>query len=276
MVHSSEAREVKVLPLVKAYPNLSRKYGEVSCIAGLDLDAGGWIRLYPVPFRALEDKQQFRKYEPIRASVQRRSGDRRPESWRVDADSIEVIAPVLGAERGWEARRSVVEPEIGESMCAVRRAQREDGTSLQMFRVREVSDLVIEEVERDPEKGRMAKAWAAQGSLLDAGELKQQREALEQIPFRFQYRYRCSDNDCGGHLQSIVDWEIVQLFRNVRGRAGWKELIRKKWLDQMCGSDKDTAFIVGNQHQHPDGFLVLGVWWPPKSKQLSLADPGDL
>lgn len=265
-----------MLPLVKAYPNLSRKYGEVSCIAGLDLDAGGWIRLYPVPFRELEDKRQFRKYEPIRASVQRRSGDRRPESWRVDADSIEVIAPMLGAERGWEARRSVVEPEIGESMCATRRARRENGTSLQMFRVREVSDLVIEEVERDPEKGRMAKAWAAQGSLLDTGELKQQREALEQIPFRFQYRYRCSDSDCGGHLQSIVDWEIVELFRNVRSRPEWKELIRKKWLDQMCGADKDTAFIVGNQHQHPDGFLVLGVWWPPKSKQLSLADPGDL
>lgn len=179
MVHYSETREVKVLPLVKAYPNLSRKYGEVSCIAGLDLDAGGWIRLYPVPFRSLEDKQQFRKYQPIRASVQRRSGDRRPESWRVDADSIEVIAPVVSAERGWEARRPLVEPEIGESMCAVRRAQREGGTSLQMFRVREVSDLVIEEVERDPEKGRMAKAWAAQGSLLDAGELEQQREALE-------------------------------------------------------------------------------------------------
>ena len=269
-------REVKVLPLVKAYPNLSRKYGEVSCIAGLDMDTGGWIRLYPVPFRSLEDKQQFRKYEPIRASVQRPSGDRRPESWRVDADSIEVIASVVSADRGWEARRSIVEPAIGESMCAVRRAQREKGTSLQMFRVQEVSDLVIEEVERDPEKGRMAEAWAAQGSLLDAGELKQQREALEQIPFRFQYRYRCSDSDCRGHLQSIVDWEIVQLFRNVRGRAEWKELIRKKWLDQMCGADKDTAFIVGNQHQYPDGFLVLGVWWPPKSQQLALADSGDL
>lgn len=275
MVDDNEVREVKVLPLVKAYPNLSRKYGEVSCIAGLDMDTGEWIRLYPVPFRSLEDKQRFRKYQPIRASVQRRGGDRRPESWRVDADSIEVIAPVVSHKRGWEARRPLVEPAISESMCAVRRSQRENGTSLQMFRVREVSDLVIEDVERDPEKGRMAAAWAAQRSLLDTGELKQQREALEQIPFRFQYQYRCSDNDCRGHLQSIVDWEIVQLFRNIRDGADWKRQIRKKWLDQMCGSDRDTAFIVGNQHQHPDGFLVLGVWWPPKSTQLSLADSGD-
>lgn len=275
MAEDNEVREVKVLPLVKAYPNLSRKYGEVSCIAGLDLDTGEWIRLYPVPFRSLEDRQQFRKYEPIRASVQRRSEDRRPESWRVDADSIETIAPMLSSERGWEARRPVVEPAIGEPMCSVRRAQRENGTSLQMFRVRDVTDLVIEEVERDPEKSRMAEAWAAQGSFLASGEMKQQREALEQIPFRFQYQYQCSDSNCRGHLQSIVDWEIVELFRKVRDQAEWKALIRKKWLDQMCDDEKDTAFIVGNQHQYPDGFLVLGVWWPPKSAQLSLADSGD-
>ena len=267
--------EVKVLPLVKAYPNLSRKYGEVSCIAGLDLDSGGWIRLYPVPFRSLEDKRQFRKYEPIRASVQRRSEDRRPESWRVDADSIERIAPVLSPDRGWEARRPVVEPAIGESMCAARHAQRKNGTSLQMFRPREVSDLVIEEVERDPEKSRMAEAWAAQGSLLDSAELNQQRQALEQIPFRFRYRYWCSDSGCQGHLQSIVDWEILELFRKVQNRGEWKMLIRKKWLDQMCGADRDTAFIVGNQHRYPDGFLVLGVWWPPKSTQLSLTNSGN-
>lgn len=276
MAEDNTVREVKVLPLVKAYPNLSRKYGEVSCIAGLDLDTGEWIRLYPVPFRSLEDKQKFRKYQPIRAKVQRRSEDRRPESWRVDADSIEVIAPVVESKRGWKDRRPLVEPAIGESMCAVRRAQRENGASLQMFRVPEVTSLVIEEVERSPEKSRLADAWAAQGSLLEADELKQQRKALEQIPFRFQYRYRCSDSDCRGHLQSIVDWEIVELFRKVRGQTGWKEMIREKWLGQICGADKDTAFIVGNQHQYPDGFLVLGVWWPPKSMQLSLGDSGDL
>lgn len=261
---------------MKAYPNLSRKYGEVSCIAGLDLDTGEWIRLYPVPFRSLENAQKFRKYEPIHVSVERRSADRRPESWKVDADSIRVLEPAISTARGWEARRSIVEPVIGESMCAIRRAQKEAGVSLGIFRVQEVSDLVIEEVERDPEKSELAEAWAAQGSLLDAGELKQQRKALEQIPFRFQYRYSCSDDACQGHLQSIVDWEIVELYRNVRERANWRELMRRKWLDQMYGPDKDTAFIVGNQHQYPDGFLVLGVWWPPRVQQLSLANAVDV
>ena len=46
--------EVKnVLVTVKAYPNLSRKYGETVCVAGIDLDSKQWIRLYPIPFTRL-------------------------------------------------------------------------------------------------------------------------------------------------------------------------------------------------------------------------------
>jgi hypothetical protein len=50
---------IDFIPLVKAYPALSTKYGEVSCIAGVEITANGprWIRLYPVPFRSLEDDQ---------------------------------------------------------------------------------------------------------------------------------------------------------------------------------------------------------------------------
>jgi hypothetical protein len=59
---------IDFLPVVKAYPVLSRSYGEVSCIAGIQLNAPAlqWVRLYPVPFRALEDSQQFAKYQPMR------------------------------------------------------------------------------------------------------------------------------------------------------------------------------------------------------------------
>jgi len=32
----------------------------------------------------------------------------------------------------------------------------------------------------------------------------------------------------------------------------------------MCGPEKDTAFIVRNQYRNHDGFLVLGVFWPPR------------
>ena len=74
--------------MVKAYPQLSRNYGEVSCIAGIQTDPerGRWVRLYPVPFRALDDTQQFAKYQPVRLRAEAHSGDSRPETRRPDRD----------------------------------------------------------------------------------------------------------------------------------------------------------------------------------------------
>jgi hypothetical protein len=270
---------IDVLPLVKAYPNLSRQYGEVSCIAGVALEHGAassWIRIYPVPFRDLADTRKFHKYQPIRVQAGKPKGDLRPESRRVDIDSIEILGDSIDTARGWRKRRELIEPMIAGSMCELMKAETSDRTSLGMFRPAEVIDLIIEPVEPDPEKGEKAEAWAAQGRLGESTERSDERKALEQIPYRFKYRYRCPSPSCSGHNQSIVDWEVFQLYRQVRNRDNWQELMRRKWLDQMCSSEKDTAFIVGNQHQYRQGFLVLGVWWPPLNNQLSLADTGNL
>jgi hypothetical protein len=267
---------MEFLPVVKAYPQLSRTYGEVSCIAGIQMTPGEprWIRLYPVPFRALDDTQQFVKYQPVRLRAEAHRRDTRPETRRPDRDSITVIAAALPAG-DWEARRRLVEPLMAESMCDVQRHQHEGGASLAAFRPAEVLDLVIEQRDVKEDKQALAAAWAAQPSLfdgLDDDEKTLQLEALELIPWTFKYRYRCSNPACNTHTQTIVDWEIVELYRKVRGRDNWQDLIKAKWLDQLCGADRDTAFFVGNQHQHPTAFLVLGVWWPPRRPdQLSFA-----
>lgn len=52
----------RILVTVKTYPTLSRKYGETVCTAGVRED-GSWVRIYPVPFRRLEEKQQYSKFD---------------------------------------------------------------------------------------------------------------------------------------------------------------------------------------------------------------------
>lgn len=265
------------LPVVKAYPQLSRTYGEVSCIAGIqtDLERAGWIRLYPVPFRALDDRQQFAKYQPIRLEAETHSRDRRPETRRPNRDSITLVGEALPSSDGWQSRRRFVEPLMAESMCAIQRDQRETGTSLGVFRPKEVIDLVIERRDANEDKEALARAWAAQPSLLDAlgdDERPNQLEALRQVPWTFKYRYICSDPACNTHEQTIVDWEVAELYRHVRERDNWQDLMRAKWLGELCGADRDTAFFVGNQLKFPTAFLVLGVWWPPRRpEQLSLS-----
>ncbi|MBF0537240.1 MAG: hypothetical protein HQL03_03200 [Nitrospirae bacterium] len=72
---------MKVLITVKTYPTLSRKYGELVCTAGINTD-GQWIRIYPVPFRKMDDYKQFKKYHWIEIDLVRNEDDFRPETYR--------------------------------------------------------------------------------------------------------------------------------------------------------------------------------------------------
>jgi len=271
---------IDFIPLVKAYPALSRKYGEVSCVAGMEMTAAGprWIRLYPVPFRSLEDDKQFSKYQPVRLKVEAHRSDRRPETRRPDRDSIELRGAPLSTKNAWAQRRRFVEPLMTASMCEIARRQRSDRTSLGVFRPKRVLEFSVEKASVDEAKLQIAKAWAAQTSLLDglgSDERTNQLRELEQVPWKFRYRYECDDANCKGHNQLIIDWEIAQFYRRVRHFDDWRDRMRKRWLDEVCGDDRDTAFFVGNMHQHPRSFLILGVWWPPqRPEQLSLTELG--
>lgn len=244
---------------VKAYPNISKKYGEAECVAGIRIDIEpAWVRLYPIPFRDLPQSQQFKKYQVIRIDAAPHGTDRRPESLRPNVDTLTIGKELKSDGKGWIARRQLVEPLITDSMCGLMAEQGRSGKSLGAFRPAEVIDVLVDREDEgwDPRR----QAIVNQASLL--GPAKQ---ALEKIPYRFRYHYRCSDQACPGHKQTIVDWELQQGFRKWRGQygeGGAIEQIKHKWLTQMCATDRDTIFFVGNLHQHPKQFLVLGVFWP--------------
>jgi hypothetical protein len=73
----------------KTYPSPSVRYVETSCVAGMAED-GRLVRLFPVPFRLVEDDQQFKKWQWVRARVRRAQDDARPESHRISVDTIEL------------------------------------------------------------------------------------------------------------------------------------------------------------------------------------------
>lgn len=93
---------------------------------------------------------------------------------------------------------------------------------------------------------------------------------FEVVPWRFRYRYRCARNTCTSHVQTIVDWEVVALWRRVRHGADWQDQMRQRFVDDMW-SGRDSCLFVGNQEERPISFLVLGVFWPPAGNyQLDL------
>lgn len=245
---------------VKAYPAVGKKHGEAVCVAGIDVDTRGWVRLFPVPYRDLPNPSRFRKYETIEVLVRKARTDQRPESYTPNTESITVVRKALPAGKARE-RRAIIEPLLANSMCEIRRLREADGTSLGVFRPEELLDFEVEEDRTpwDPNK----QVRIDQTSLLMPG-----KSALEKLPYRFRYVYRCADSRCPTHRQSIIDWEIGEAFRNFRDQYGSEERaveeVRRKWAEQMWGPKRDTFFYTGNQHDAPDAFLVLGVFWPEK------------
>lgn len=255
----------RVLITVKAAPNPSTTYGETVCVAGIRLaDAGpaGWIRLYPINFRHLPtDSAKFHKYDVVTVECRPAENDSRIESWKPNIDSLTVQSQA----KGWPKRRPLVDPLITGSMCRLRKDAIESATapSLGLVRPADVSDLRIE---RHPgwTMGERAKIdqYVGQFDLLDDTD----KTPLEAPRFIGTYRWRCQDPKCGGHNQMTLDWEFTALQRHLRHEteAAAIDKIRSKFLDEICGADRDVAFYVGNQAKRHQTWSILGAYWPPK------------
>lgn len=257
----------KVLVLVKAAPVLTSNLDETMCVAGarLDGDHPEWIRLHPVPFRDLATEARFAKYQEVHVDLVRPKADRRPESWTPVSGSISS-GERYGTDRAWADRRSLVSQLYEADMCDLVEANRSGsgpGTpSLAVVQPAGPPELVITEREAEQLERWRRRAAGAKNKLSLFDDPTESKPDFEVIPWRFSYRFRCSRAGCAGHTQTIVDWEAVALWRNVRDRPNWQDLMRQKFEHEMW-QGKATVLFVGNQEQYPASFLVLGVFWPP-------------
>lgn len=258
----------RVLIAVRTYPVPSRKSVEVSCTAGIT-SAGDWIRLFPIPYRFMQPDKRFHKYQEIDVDIIKAPHDRRPESFRInDLDSIEITLPdPLSTENHWEARWRRVSHLLKHCMCCIEEERKANGhPTLGFFKPGLLEGLEIEKDADQWSDDQLAKL--RQFTLWG----KTPRQELERIPYRFRYRYRCPHEHCSGHHQSCIDWEMGQSYRKWQERYGsdWEAPFRQRYEEEML-TKNDTHFFVGNMHQHPANWLVVGLWYPRAgARQLSL------
>lgn len=256
--------EIRVLITVKAAPNPSETYGETVCVAGLrlDPDTPGWVRLYPINFRELDSDSKFRKYDVVTLTAAPSPSDPRAESWRprIDTLTVETHLPP------WRRRQDYVNDYVEGTMCGLIKAARTSPSakSLAAIRPRRVTGLDIEPHGGwTAEERRKIDRYVSQLELPGAGSGP--KTALEAPRYKGWYRYLCQEPDCRQHRQGIYDWEWVALQRNLRhlGDQEARAALKARFLDELCGPDKDLVFFVGNQQKRPHGFMVLGLFYPP-------------
>ncbi len=89
-----------ILITVRTYPVPSRKSIEVSCTAGIT-DDGNLIRLFPVPYRFLDQDKRFRKYQYVEVDVTKAVSDHRPESYKQNFYKINIVSEPLPRYNKW-------------------------------------------------------------------------------------------------------------------------------------------------------------------------------
>ena len=209
----------KVLVTVKTYPNPSKKYGETVCCAGIDLETSQWIRLYPIPYRDLEESKKFKKYTILEVQCRKSPNDHRIESYRVDSDSIQVIE-WLDTKNKWKKRKQIIMPAVCRSFCELL-SEVPNQKSLGMFKPGEISFSAREIKLNDSTKRDVC---YSQLSLFD-----KKKKAIEEIPFHFYYHFKCFDKgNCPGHKLPILDWEIWQSYRRWRYQYKTTTLLLEK------------------------------------------------
>lgn len=252
----------KVFVVVKTAPKPSKKYREVVCTAGITQN-GKWIRLYPINFRYMDFFLGYSKYQWIDLEIEKSKKDPRIDSYNPSLKTLKLGKKLLTkTDKAWSNRKKIVLPTATSSLEELLRNYEKRKISLGIFKPKEIIDFKIEADNRDWSKAH--KQVLSQQRLFE-----KQPKYLERVPYKFSYKFACNDKRCkGNHTLQITDWEIYELYRRIKNsyRKPINEVlkdIKKKWLDEMWGENKDSYLIVGSVHRYP-AFVILGVFWPPK------------
>lgn len=239
------SRIERILILAKTYPSPSAQYVETSCVAGVS-EHGIMRRLYPVPFRLIEEGQQFKKWQWVEARIEKASKDHRRESHRIYIDTV-ACGEVIDTKRAWTDRlRWLDKVPIFEGVDTLNAARINDGVSLALIRPTRLLGLDIVETRSadwtEEEREKLTRQQM-QGELFTEAEARQQVKELRKVPFDFYYRYACRTSDGEREYRhKIVDWEAGALFWNCKRSHGanWEASFRAK-LEADLG-DKDLIF----------------------------------
>lgn len=269
-------KKTRMLIWGKTYPEFSSKYYETVCTGAVHGETGRLIRIYPVTLRYLDSR--FKTYQWIDAEIEKNTSDARPESFKIKQDAI-VIGEHLDtqAKDGWEQRAKwILQPEsIFQSVEALQRAQADNGTSLGLIKPKQIhgfsAHLRTREEKTEWESKR--EIAIAQKDLFVDAETKVQDLEFRWVDYRV--KFSCDDPKCTiVHDFSIRDWGIYVLDRKQEQRKGNYKLaeadVLAKLRELTDPTRRDAYFYLGNTAPHPQNFMVVGLFTPPKGKQRLL------
>lgn len=255
----------------KTYPEFSKTYYETVCTGAIDETTGRLVRIYPITMRYSENPPSL--YSEIEADIEKNPSDHRPESYRVEQNSIRIVGR-LDSKDGWAARsRWVLAPSnVFRSVETLREAQAANGTSLGLVRPKEIRRIYAKyrsDEERAEWDAQREKALAQRDLFVD---VETKTKDLRFVPIQYRVSFLCEDPACvNGHDLSILDWGIYVLHRKQFAQRGGPQAERDvigKLTEYTDPTRKDAYFFLGNTLAHPANFMIVGIYYPPIPKPV--------
>jgi hypothetical protein len=258
----------RILILGKTYPNYSRKHLEVACTGGLLEPTMEMVRLYPIPFRYLQDSSKFTAWQYIEADVTKDLSDPRPESYNIRHDTIEpreTISPDAADQRCKLLEQS---PHFFSSVEELLKRNESHATSLGTIKPREILGISVEprtEYERDEWEQKEVELFA-QKTLLGPEPRK-----IDFPEAKFFVKWKCADGQCTTpHKMSLHDWGIHELYRKLHGDPNGQAKLRDQMLNYLDQRTRDVYFYLGNFRGTMFNFGLMAAYSATKQRQSSL------
>ena len=272
MSGNSLNRTEKILILAKTYPSPSAKYGETSCIAGIT-DRAEMRRIYPVPYRRLEGKYQFSKWQWVEVETYPNTQDIRKESRKIYFDRIN-LHNVINTKNKWKERMSWAGgiPQIDRFKKETgNEPYLDSGISLALYKPALPVKLEIMKASQEhwseKELSNLRQVEQADNSLFsDEGE-NLPIKILEKIPYDFYYSMKVKTED-GLEKQvklKLIDWEVCALYRKCVRDYGpnWTDKFKNRIESEM--NSKNLHLLLGNQHRFHNQWMAVSLIYPPKT-----------
>lgn len=250
------------------YPEFSKSYYETVCTGAIDGETGNLVRIYPVQLRYMAEP--FSHFSWIEAEIERNTSDFRPESYRIRQESIVVGETIGTSKKEWAMRREAVlrAGNVFTSVEALREAEARDHTSLGLIRPREIRRVYLQkkdESERAEWEEQRERALKQRELFVDA---ETKTKELRFMPVQYKAQFRCDDPSCSTeHDCAILDWGVYVLSRKQYAKGGAeiaKRDVIQKITDLMDPTKRDPYFFMGNTKAHPQNFMIVGLFHPPK------------
>jgi hypothetical protein len=245
---------LEVMVNCKTYPAVSTKYIETVCTGGIERD-GRFIRLYPVPFRFLDDKEQYERWDVIQVRAYKDKKDQRPESWHLEAGTeIKVLQHVGSEQQRWDWMSKGVFSSTVE--------MEEKGLTNGLVEIEPV------ELHWEPEQ----KKWSSgQLNVFNQGNLFHNRETLkalaDRVPWQFKLKFR--EKSTGREFdQKVLAWSYYQGYRRQLQRLGDEikalEAVRDRVHQSILSPDR-CIYVIFGTHSRFGNWMISGVYHLPRA-----------